>query len=283
MTCSWWLVWGHNFATDNPNNLIFWLLPPYFLKQLILTNRLKMRFFKMEKCNFLKILQCPDFENLWGDSWHLFQPKKLDESDGGFCFWRIIFSSHVQCQQCQQLYPKTFWDPKAFLRSQTNLKTWNLWTLIPLDLEIAPLAHHLRPIFGLVTSIFNFFLFLLLLSAAVVLRCGVTLFSSQCVTNTGCFLTLSLSIFSLRSAKPKQVFRFLGFFSLSFLFDWPSFIFWKGWNCKDWCWSHWTKHKGNCPIFHFLNKTQNIYLFRFHFLSECFDEYCKKTDRTVVN
>ena len=30
---------------------------PYFLKQLILTNRLKMRFFKMEKCNFLKILQ----------------------------------------------------------------------------------------------------------------------------------------------------------------------------------------------------------------------------------
>ena len=127
-------------------------------------------------------------------------------------------------------------------------------------------------------SMFDFFLFLLLLSAAVVLRCGVTLFSSQCVTNTGCFLTLSLSIFSLRSAKPKQVFRFLGygFFSLSFLFDWPSFIFWKGWNCKDWCWSHWTKHKGNCPIFHFLNKTQNIYLFRFHFLSECFDEYCKK-------
>ena len=52
----------------------------------------------MEKCNFLKILQCPDFENLWGDSWHLFQPKKLDESDGGFCFWRIIFSSHVSKQ-----------------------------------------------------------------------------------------------------------------------------------------------------------------------------------------
>ena len=43
-------------------------------------------FFKMEKCIFLKILQCPDFENLWGDSWHLFQPKKLDESDGGFFF-----------------------------------------------------------------------------------------------------------------------------------------------------------------------------------------------------
>ena len=49
----------------------------------------------MEKCNFLKILQCPDFENLWGDFWHLFQPKKLDESDGGFFFLRIIFSSHV--------------------------------------------------------------------------------------------------------------------------------------------------------------------------------------------
>ena len=49
----------------------------------------------MEKCNFLKILQCPDFENLWGDFWHLSQPKKLDESDGGFCFLRIIFSSHV--------------------------------------------------------------------------------------------------------------------------------------------------------------------------------------------
>ena len=44
---------------------------------------------------FLKILQCPDFENLWGDFWHLFQPKKLDESDGGFFFLRIIFSSHV--------------------------------------------------------------------------------------------------------------------------------------------------------------------------------------------
>ena len=49
----------------------------------------------MEKCNFLKILQCPDFENLWGDFWHLFQPKKLDESDGGFFFLRIIFSSNV--------------------------------------------------------------------------------------------------------------------------------------------------------------------------------------------
>ena len=71
------------------------LLPPYFLKKSILTNRLKMRFFKMEKCNFLKILQCPDFENLWGDFWHLFQPKELDESDGGFFFLRIIFSSHV--------------------------------------------------------------------------------------------------------------------------------------------------------------------------------------------
>ena len=48
--------------------------------------------------------------------------------------------------------PKHFWDPKAFLRSKNNLKTWILWTLIPLvlDLKIAPLAHHLRPIFGLV-------------------------------------------------------------------------------------------------------------------------------------
>ena len=55
----------------------------------------------MEKCNFLKILQCPDFENLWGDSWHLFQPKKLDESDGGFCFLRIIFSSHVWGKQME--------------------------------------------------------------------------------------------------------------------------------------------------------------------------------------
>ena len=63
----------------------------------------------------------------------------------------------------------------------------------------------------LFTSIFNFLLFLLLLSAAVVLRCGVTLFSSQCVTDTRSFLTLSLSIFSLRSAKPKQFFKFLDF------------------------------------------------------------------------
>ena len=60
----------------------------------------------MEKCNFLKILQCPDFENLWGDSWHLFQPKKLDESDGGFCFWRIIFSSHVTIEAENELSGK---------------------------------------------------------------------------------------------------------------------------------------------------------------------------------
>ena len=38
-----------------------------------------------------------------------------------------------------------FWDLKAFLRSRNNLKD-----LKPLDLEIALLAHHLRPIFGLV-------------------------------------------------------------------------------------------------------------------------------------
>ena len=46
-----------------------YLLQSYGPKQvrLISTNRLKMRFFKMEKCNFLKILQCPDFENLCGD------------------------------------------------------------------------------------------------------------------------------------------------------------------------------------------------------------------------
>ena len=33
------------------------------------------------------------------------------------------------------------------------------------------------------------------------------------------------------------------------------------------------------PYFTFSIKTQNLYLFRFHFLSECFDKYCKKTDR----
>ena len=39
-------LWGHNFGTDSPNDLIFWLRsehqnlwPPYFLKKLILTNR----------------------------------------------------------------------------------------------------------------------------------------------------------------------------------------------------------------------------------------------------
>ena len=36
---------------------------------------------KMEKCNFLKNLQCPDFANLWGDFWHLSHPKKLDGTD----------------------------------------------------------------------------------------------------------------------------------------------------------------------------------------------------------
>ena len=50
---------------------------------------------KMEKCNFLKILQCPDFANLWGDFWHLSHPKKLNGTDGGFNFLRIAFSSHV--------------------------------------------------------------------------------------------------------------------------------------------------------------------------------------------
>ena len=34
----------NSYFTQNQN-----LLPPYFLKQLNLTNRLKMRFFKMEK------------------------------------------------------------------------------------------------------------------------------------------------------------------------------------------------------------------------------------------
>ena len=50
---------------------------------------------------------------------------------------------------------------------------------------------------------------------------------------------------------------------LSFLFDCLSFILWKGWNWQDWWWSHWTKHKGNCSIFHFLNKTKNIYFYLF--------------------
>ena len=50
---------------------------------------------------------------------------------------------------------------------------------------------------------------------------------------------------------------------LSFLFDCLSFILWKGWNWQDWCWSHWTKHKGNCPIFHFLNKTKNMQFYHF--------------------
>ena len=44
------------------------LLPPYFLKQLILTNRLKMRFFKMEKCNFLKKIPLNDLNiNVFGN------------------------------------------------------------------------------------------------------------------------------------------------------------------------------------------------------------------------
>ena len=56
--------------------------------------------FQTVKCDFLKILQCPDFANLWGDFWHLSQPIKLDESDGGFSFLRIIFLSHVLCNWC---------------------------------------------------------------------------------------------------------------------------------------------------------------------------------------
>ena len=39
---------------------------------------------KMEKCDFLKILQCPDFANFFGGFWHIFLPKNVDSSDGGF-------------------------------------------------------------------------------------------------------------------------------------------------------------------------------------------------------
>ena len=52
-----------------------------------------------------------------------------------------------QFQQCQPFFEITI----HFLRSQNNHETWNLDTLLGLkDLEIAQVAHHLRPIFGLV-------------------------------------------------------------------------------------------------------------------------------------
>ena len=44
--------------------------------------------FQTVTCDFLKILQCPDFANLWNDFWHLSHAKKLDESDGGFSFFK---------------------------------------------------------------------------------------------------------------------------------------------------------------------------------------------------
>ena len=53
------------------------------------------RWKKWKKYKFLKIMQCPDFANVWGDVWHLSHPKKLDGSDGGFNFLRIAFSSHL--------------------------------------------------------------------------------------------------------------------------------------------------------------------------------------------
>ena len=67
---------------------------------------------------------------------------------------------------------------------------------------------------------------------------------------------------------------------LSFLFDCLSFIFWKGWNWEDWWWSHWTKHKGNCSIFHFLNKTKNIYFYLF--TTKSLSEKETKNDKTNI-
>ena len=60
----------------------------------------------MEKCNFLKILQCHDFENLWGDFWHLSQPKKLDESDGGFFFKNHLL---VPCDFPVEIFRSANW------------------------------------------------------------------------------------------------------------------------------------------------------------------------------
>ena len=45
--------------------------------------------------HFLKIPQCPDFENLGGLSHHQDVPKNQEASHGTFVFTRIAFSSHV--------------------------------------------------------------------------------------------------------------------------------------------------------------------------------------------
>ena len=50
---------------------------------------------KMEKCYFLKILQCHDFEILVGHSHHQDTPKNQKARHGTFFFIRITFSSHV--------------------------------------------------------------------------------------------------------------------------------------------------------------------------------------------
>ena len=49
----------------------------------------------MEKGNFLKILQCPDFENLGSLLHHQDIPKNHKSRHGTFFFIRITFSSHV--------------------------------------------------------------------------------------------------------------------------------------------------------------------------------------------
>ena len=49
----------------------------------------------VQNVRFLKILQCPDFEFFFGDTWHLSHTKKLDRSDGGFFFAKNTLSSHV--------------------------------------------------------------------------------------------------------------------------------------------------------------------------------------------
>ena len=59
----------------------------------------------VQNIRFLKILECPDFNIFFGHSWHLFHPKKLDRSDGGFDFSKHAFSCHVNTDN--GLYSRT--------------------------------------------------------------------------------------------------------------------------------------------------------------------------------
>ena len=83
----------------NENTLLYKVPPKTWenspQKPLLATRKWFFGHCYVQNVRFLKILQCPDFEIFFGDTWHLFHTKKLDGSDGGFNFSKNTLSSHV--------------------------------------------------------------------------------------------------------------------------------------------------------------------------------------------